>query len=54
MNKSPFRYIYSDGNSIRVRVPGNQSKSFNIDALGTKKAMNIAIKYRDRLVTKNV
>jgi hypothetical protein len=51
-NKSnnSFRYIYADGNLIRVRVPGYRSVSFNVDKIGTKSAMNYAINVRNKIV----
>jgi hypothetical protein len=47
-----FRYIYVDGDYVRVRVPGHKSISYNTKVYGSKPALHTAIKTRDVILNK--
>jgi hypothetical protein len=48
--KNTFRYVYVDGD--RVRVPGHRTVSYNTNVYGDRTALYTAIKTRDAILDK--
>jgi hypothetical protein len=50
--KNTFRYVYVDGDYVRVRVPGYKSVSYNTKVYGSKPALYSALNTRDTILSK--
>jgi hypothetical protein len=50
--KNTFRYVYVDGDYVRVRVPGYKSVSYNTKVYGSKPALYSALNTRDVILSK--
>lgn len=47
-----FKYIYVDGDRVRVRVPGKRSKSFTAQQYGSEqRALEVALSHRDAIIS---